>query len=30
VDRHNERLVATFGETLRLTAKDSLRIEVHA
>jgi uncharacterized protein (DUF608 family) len=30
VDRHNERLVATFGDTLRLAARDSLRIEVHA
>ena len=30
VDRHNERLLATFGDTLRLAAKDSLRIEVHA
>jgi hypothetical protein len=30
VDRHNERLVATFSDTLRLAARDSLRIEVHA
>jgi hypothetical protein len=28
VGRRNERLVATFGKTLHLTAKDELRIEV--
>ncbi len=29
VDNHNQRLLATFSKTLRLAAKDDLRIEVH-
>jgi hypothetical protein len=29
VSRHEERIVVTFDETLRLAAKDEIRIEVH-